>query len=36
MNKYALVKGEPLFDKDNKVVGIIGITQDITENELLK
>jgi len=34
--KYILVKGEPQLDRDNKVVGIIGIIQDITENELLK
>lgn len=35
-SQYIIVKGEPLLDKDNNIVGIIGIIQDVTENELLK
>ena len=35
-NKYVLAKGDPLYDKNNKIVGIIGSIQDITKEELLQ
>jgi len=35
-DKYVISKGEPIFDVNNCVLGIIGIIQDITENKLLE
>ena len=35
-DKYVISKGEPIFDVNNCVIGIIGIIQDITENKLLE
>ncbi len=34
--KYVVTKGEPLFDKDGHVTGILGVLQDITEKKLLE
>lgn len=34
--KYVLTKGEPLFDQDRRVVGILGTLQDITEIKQLE
>ena len=35
-DKYVISKGEPIFDVNNCVLGIIGIIQDVTENKLLE
>ena len=34
--KYTISKGDPLLDKENKIIGIVGTIQDITQNELLQ
>lgn len=34
--KYVVSKGQPIFDKERNVVGILGAIQDITENRLLE
>lgn len=34
--KYVATKGEPLFNEDGQVIGILGAMQDITENKLLQ
>ncbi|ABR49387.1 diguanylate cyclase/phosphodiesterase with PAS/PAC and GAF sensor(s) [Alkaliphilus metalliredigens QYMF] len=34
--KCVISKGEPIFDDDQVVIGILGTIQDITENKLLK
>lgn len=34
--KYVLSKGKPIFDEEQKVNGILGTLQDVTENRLLQ
>lgn len=35
-DKFVIGKGEPLFDENGRVVGILGTAQDITENKILE
>ncbi|MGD9569167.1 MAG: EAL domain-containing protein [Sedimentibacter sp.] len=35
-DKYVISKGEPIFDINHCIIGIIGTIQDITENKLLE
>lgn len=34
--KYVIGKGEPIFDKEGQVIGVIGTLQDITNNKILE
>jgi len=34
--KYVIGKGEPIFDKEGRVIAVIGTLQDVTENKILE